>query len=472
MMQWESFYQHAYTRGMQKIRQIKGIACAFHSVMDGIIRITPEILDELFSEEPELKEAAKTGAEGHVPQEILTPADFIQGLFFSLRNGSALQRMIRSEETYIWALHRFGHGQLRLGGTSANMARSLAPLDLPVIIYANPLTEELAGLFGDFDNLKVITKSESGFSLQTPVVAAREKGIFAIHWILEYSADFEYHLDSLIVKPGRANRYIPSWNPRNNQFKMDAGFAEGFFTLAGSISHLLFSGFHILSETYPDGSTCYDVVKPLGDFLKRVCNEAPHIKIHLEMASIGSLAVRESVIQYVFPYIHSIGLNETELPVLCEGLRKQGSIPELSQKPAAWDYAGVIAALMRQTGVERVHFHNLGYYLCMEKNLWGTQEDTRDALLFAAIMAAARAKNGLFSSVNDIAPGLEQPFGENSFAILEETSRHLNQPSITEKGMGTMDEFYLTIIPSRFVKNPLFTVGLGDTISAGAFLTE
>ena len=472
MTLWESYYQHAYTRGIEKIRQIKGIACAFHSVIDGIIRITPAELDELFRLEPELREAAKAGAQGKVPQEILSPADFIQGLFYSLSGGSALQRMIRSADTYEWALRHFDHGQLRLGGTSANMARSLAPLGLPVIIYANPLTEELAGLFGDFANLKVITKTDAGFALQPPQAAAREKGIFAIHWILEYSADFEYQLDTLVIKPGRANRYIPSWNPCNNQFKMNPDFEEGFFTVSDSISHLLFSGFHILSENYPDGSTCEDVVKPLGFFLAKVREKAPHIKIHLEMASIGSFGVREAVIQHIFPFIHSIGLNETELPVLCGNLRQQVRIPDFPAKPGVLDYAGAIAVLMRQTGIERVHFHNLGYYLCMEKNLWGTQEDTRDGLLFAAIMAAARAKNGLFSSIDDIAPGLEQPYGDASFDILEQTARRLNQPAIAENGMGMLDEFYFTLIPSRFVKNPMFTVGLGDTISAGAFLTE
>ncbi|MDX9755782.1 MAG: hypothetical protein RBU29_17590, partial [bacterium] len=100
MNQWETLYQQAYRRGLQKIADLKGVACAFHSVIDGILRITPAILDTLFANQPHLKVAAKRGAQGEIPQEILSPDDFICGLFYSLSRGAACQRMIRAEATY------------------------------------------------------------------------------------------------------------------------------------------------------------------------------------------------------------------------------------------------------------------------------------------------------------------------------------------------------------------------------------
>ncbi|MBD3267495.1 hypothetical protein GF373_12580 [bacterium] len=472
MTHWDSLYQNAYQRGLQKIQALDGIACAFHSVIDGIIRLTPEILDRVFASKPELIEAAKAGHNGTLPEEILTPADFICGLFYSLQKGRALQRMIRSKETYEWALETFGSGELRLGGTSANMARSLVPLGIPTIIYANPLTTDLANLFGEFENLKVITKAGDGFALQTPQEAAREDGVFAIHWILEYTAEFTYDLDGTRVQPGRANRYIPSWNPRNNQFRMDPDFREGFFTLTDSINYLLFSGFHILSEAYPDGSTCEDVIRPLSDFLQQVRRDAPHIKIHLEMACIGSATVRQAMLDHIFPYIHSAGMNETELPLLCDTLRHDCDFPSIPDDPGILDYTASIAHLMDSTGLNRVHFHNLGYYLCIEKEPWETREDTRDALLFAAIMAASRAKNGPFSSIDDIQIGLQQHYDEKGLKMVEALANEMNQPSLAQTGIGNYGEYSFVLIPSKFVQDPIFTVGLGDTISSGALLTE
>ena len=101
-----------------------------------------------------------------------------------------------------------------------------------------------------------------------------------------------------------------------------------------------------------------------------------------------------------------------------------------------------------------------------------TPQDTRDSLLFAAIMAAARAKNGLFHSREDIQPGLEPPISEIGLRETELLAMKIDEPGIAEEGIGTFGSLHLSIIPTKLVPNPLFTVGLGDTISTGALLTE
>ncbi|RJP25386.1 MAG: hypothetical protein C4527_17100 [Candidatus Omnitrophota bacterium] len=469
---WETLYRDAHARGMERLQSIPGVACAFHSVLDGWIRITPSLLHSILDSNAELHKAAMAGCKGEYPCEINTPADFVSGLFHSLYKGAALQLMIRSEETYRWALATFGAGELRLGGTSGNMARSLAPLGIPVTVYANPLTVELAERFGDYDNLRVISQSKDGYRLQKPIDAAFEQGVFAIHWILEYGSDFSMNFGELNVSPNRANRYIPSWNPRNNQFKMEETFANGFVSLIDSYSHLFFSGFHILSDRYPDGSTCDDVIEPLERFLKRIRLVAPSLKIHLEMASIASSKVRESVLNHIAPNVHSIGLNEIELPLLLASLGDKREREILRDVPTALNFCRGMAALKHATGLQRVHFHNFGYYLCLEQPSWSSPESSRDALLFAAIMASARARNGLFTSRDDIAAGLNTPISESGFNQLKILGEALKQPSLSEKGTGTFEQLSLTAIPAKIVENPLFTVGLGDTISSGAFMTE
>lgn len=469
---WETLYKNAYPRGMSRLASLPGVACAFHSVIDGCIRLTPEIILPVLESDPSLKAAALAGCTGDAPLEILSPQDFVRTLFYSLFRGAAAQRMIRSQSTYEWALKTFGPGTLRLGGTSANMARSLVPLGIPVTVYANPLTKELANLFGDFENLSVIARKDGAFARVHPKEAAQEQGVFAIHWIFEYGTDFVIELDGLHIRPHRANRCIPSWNPRNNQFKMDPEFADGFLDLIDSYGFLLFSGFHILSEKYPDGSTCREAIAPLADYLVEIRKRAPGMKIHLELASIASPIVRRAVLDLIVPQVHSIGLNETELPLMLE-LFGPGIVSEfLGDSPTAAHYARAVAFLMQRTGLQRLHFHNLGYYLCLETQPFHTLQDTRDGLLFAAIMAAARARNGLFSSPQDIHAGLDTPIGDIGLEQLKILSNVLNQPSILEEGIGRIEGLPLAAIPTKLVKNPLFTVGLGDTISTGAILTE
>ena len=173
---WEEYYQYAHERGLEKINNLQGAACAFHSVIDGFIHATPDLIQPVLESDPALKKAALDGSRGEPPEEINTPADFIHGLFYSLSRGAALQRMIRSEETYRWALETFGPGELRLGGTSGNMARSLAPLGIPVTVYANPLTVELAELFGDYPNLSVIAEEGGGYCLKTTRAGGERAG--------------------------------------------------------------------------------------------------------------------------------------------------------------------------------------------------------------------------------------------------------------------------------------------------------
>jgi len=468
---WETLYDFAHQRGLEKIRSISGVACAFHSVIDGYIRLTSDIIEPLLQNNPSFKQAAKEGCVGKAPPEILTPEDFIEGMFYSVFRGSALQRMIRSEETYQWVLETFGPGELRLGGTSGNMARALVPLNIPVTVYANPLTQELADLFGDHKTLWVIQQNGEKYVLQSPKQAANEEGIFAIHWIFEYGTDFKMMLDGKRIHPNRANRYIPSWNPRNNQFRMSPQFAEGFLSLIDQYEYLLFSGFHILSESYPDGSTCYDVVRPLGEYIQTVHTKKPELKIHLEMASIGSVEVRKAVFRYILPHVNSVGLNETELPLLLElfGIDMVDDI--LGDAPTSHEYAKACVEILDRTKIERVHFHNLGYYLCVERKPWNSPQDSRDALLFAAIMASARAQNGLFTSPDDIKEGLSTAIGVLGMNEISHLSHELQQPSIAREGIGKINGYHLTTIPTKLVEKPLFTVGLGDTISSGALLT-
>ncbi|MFB3787332.1 MAG: ADP-dependent glucokinase/phosphofructokinase [bacterium] len=468
---WNALYQNAHFAGLEKIKTLPGVACAFHSVIDGFIRLTPATLAAVLGRDPALRQAARAGCLGDVPLEIHTPGDLIAGLFHSLHRGSASQRVIRSEAVHRWIQDNLGPIEYRLGGTSGNMARSLAPLGIPVTVYANPLTVELAELFGDSDHLRVIVPAEGGYALQSPRRAARERGIFAVHWILEYGADFAMDLDGLRIRPGRANRFIPSWNPRNNQFRMDPVFAEGFLALGGDYSHLLFSGFHILSERYPDGSTCDDVIRPLGDFLDTVRARHPRLKIHLELASIASPAIRRAVLDCILPRVHSVGLNETELPLYLDVLEGVDRSRKLRRKSPAAEFLHAMAAFLDTAPVERIHFHNLGYYLSLERAPWHSPESSRDALLFAALMAAARARDGLFSSPDNIAHGWKAPVSDRGLQELRALAERLRQPNLFESGIGTYRSFFCHAVPTRLVEHPLFTVGLGDTISAGAVLT-
>ena len=135
---WETLYQNAVHKNFPALESVPGVIVGFHSTIDGLKRVIPEEIERILSEDPTLEEEVIRRL-GTIPSEIRTPADLLVGLASSLQNGKALQLMIREKATYEWVMQHLGYDEIRMGGTSGNMANSLAPLPLPKILaYANP----------------------------------------------------------------------------------------------------------------------------------------------------------------------------------------------------------------------------------------------------------------------------------------------------------------------------------------------
>ena len=104
---WEQLYDQAYTRGMERISQINGVACAFHSVIDGFIRLTPDLLRPVLERDSTLKQAALAGCKGEPPLEILSPQDFIRFYRGSAPAYDSFKQRIKSlipsvAVSYVW----------------------------------------------------------------------------------------------------------------------------------------------------------------------------------------------------------------------------------------------------------------------------------------------------------------------------------------------------------------------------------
>ena len=77
-------------------------------------------------------------------------------------------------------------------------------------------------------------------------------------------------------------------------------------------------------------------------------------------------------------------------------------------------------------------------------------------------MASTKAALGQISDIDDLETGLEIPHNKHG-KVLKEIVEKLSK----EK---ELEEYRIILVPSRIVENPKSTVGLGDTISAGAFV--
>ncbi len=365
-----------------------------------------------------------------------------------------------------------GYDELRLGGTSANMGSILSHIGLPmVIVYANPLTRELAQLFPNNDNLYVFTRKGDRIKLKHPEDAWRDEGIFAVHWIFDFPAGLKVNVGDITFTTPRANRFIAAWNPINNKLQLDPVFIEGILEKSEQISHFLLSGYHIISEKYPDGTTFRDYIMPTIDFVQQLKIANEKMKIHLEFASISSSVIRKLLVNELLPQVDSVGMNEIELASLMNDLGEDEIANNIMNDNIEGFFAGAYK-LVKKTGIRRFHGHNLGYYLLISHKDYATKETAKEALFFAATVAASRTKDGYLTQDN-WRSGLEVPIREKDLKKIHKLDKYLLNNGY-KKSMDLVwesNEIYVIAIPTRVVDSPVLTVGLGDTISASAFLT-
>lgn len=203
---------------------------------------------------------------------------------------------------------------------------------------------------------------------------------------------------------------------------------------------------------------------PTVDFLKNVRMKYPNLKLHLEFGSIQSDQVRSEVIRSVLPTVHSLGLNEVELVAVFRALGDQETAIKLEESNRINVYIDVLRLLIQITGISRIHFHHLGYYISVISKQYSPIQE-RDALISASMVALNRATTGQVS--ND----LSKLKIVNDFGFENGIMEQLNNFSESE-GFSTYDDYHIIVVPTKINPKPIFTVSLGDTISSIAFLLQ
>ncbi len=432
-------YKHSIDWALDKAQNSATIALGFHSVVDGMVRFEPNGVEYEMSSIDIPKDLNST------PTSIKTKEDFFRGLAFSFVNGKALQIMIDSKEVYNWIMKKFGSGKPQLGGTSANMAKTLSQFPFPkILVYVYPLTQELIDLFPNSDNLFTIHENE----IKHLKDIEAEKGIKAIHWIFEFFQGQKIKIKGKEYTCPRSNRFIASWNPVNSRLEIKEPFRSYVINHAEEISRFLVSGFHIMRENYPNGESVRERMKDLKKFMEDMRRENPRLFFHLEFASIRRDGVRKSVERILFPISDSLGTNEVELSWIAQDLSLKAN-PVQIQKGDVNEITKVLLSL-REMGLKRVHFHTLGFYLLgFDEDFYDVGEE-KNALAFAALAAAQRARDGHLNT-------------ERIKEILRIPTSNLDYRE------WKSDKTHFILLPTKVIKNQKISVGLGDTISSLGF---
>ncbi|MDD3248651.1 MAG: ADP-specific phosphofructokinase [Methanosarcina sp.] len=474
--EWEQRHKEAFYDAKEALPYLDGMFVAYNSNIDAIRHLTEEDLPKIVGlfDEAEVQDRVAV-----YPREIAEPLDFVARLLISMREGKAAEVPAYTTDTHEWLKEHLGFDYARMGGQAGIISNLLARLELKkVVAYVPWLSEEQAEYFAATGNILHPMVENGNVFLKPPREAFKPEIGSKVNWIFEYSKDLKVTCAGSTFKVPRDNRLIISSRPKWLRLDMDKQIYDHLDILL-PIDGAMLSGYQMIKEEYEDGSTYKDYVEHSVKVIEKLKSLNPELRIHVELTSIQNRLIRKAILtEIVARHVHSLGLDTVEVANALNVLGYEElsySVIKKGENGIMSLYQGAVQ-LMKDLDLERVHVHSLGFYICiLAKGHPLTLKEHRDSLLFSSVLAAAQALNGKIENLTEAEAGLEVPVSATGLEDLENfqlycTGRKLCTSDEFEYGYIYGPDHDAILIPSKVVDRPKATVGIGDTISAGAFV--
>ena len=435
------------------------IYTAYNTNVDAIVYLTGETVQRLIDEFG--AEAVRRRMEEY-PRQINEPIDFVARLVHALKTGKPMAVPLVNEELHAWFDSHFRYDVERMGGQAGIIANLLANLDFRrVLVYTPHLAKKQAMMFVDKPNLLYPVVGDGKLVFKHPLEAYRDGDPIKVNRIFEFRAGTTFKLGDETITVPFSGRFIVSARFESIRIYTEPELKPFLPEIGEMVDGAILSGYQGIKLRYSDGKDANHYLREAKKDILLLKREKD-VKVHLEFASIQNRELRKKVIYNLFPLVDSVGMDESEIAYVLNAL----GYPKLSDRIFTYNriedtvLGGKI--LIDEMNLEILQIHTIYYimYITHADNPL-SEEELRSSLELATTLAAARASLGEIRFPEDFKVGLNVPYNERGEYVklrFEEAKRKLRTR-----------EYKVVIIPTRLVKNPVSTVGLGDTISAGAF---
>jgi len=447
------------------------VFAAFNANVDMVINVRPEDVAAITAAHPEL-----LGQKHHrVPgRPVSTPAQFLTLLEECLEAGKSYYDVVQAELGE-WFLQYFPEHTEAMGGQAGIIANQMAALGAQAYVYNPVLSELQAEMYDPRVRFPVL---EQGRLQWVPIREGVNSTWTKVNYIFEYPKDAVYQFGDRTVTTVRANRVI--LGTRNPLAAM--GFSEEIEPYLPEVGAAVDVGF---MAGYHHGRI-EGRADTLEEFLElslrqhsALKSQNPELKLHYEYVPMTASVEEEVLLRTLVPRFDSFGINETEIIRVLDALGFEEEAGEIARNERSFSlYQGALA-LWRELGVQRMHLHNLGYYIIIiAKPYHVSPEDVRRACLFASAVNAVKAKQGGAVPYDAVAQMADIPLSSIGFTQLEcfaEEAGAAGYPveeDFVRTGIMEAEDHIMILVPAHVVPNPVSTVGMGDTVSSSAFAAE
>ena len=475
---------------MNLVKNARGVFVGYNACIDFLEYLEHQSLEQIYKEEisgETLKKNSKYDKYEY-PKSISSKDDFLLSLIKAISSGKAKQIPIYDRhEIFPWFNKIFAEAdEHRMGGQSGIIANLLAELGVNTIVYIPNLSYDQARRFRNQNILFPLKSEDLGvINLRNITKCGQESAITKTNWIFEYEEGLNFPIERLIefITAPRSNRLIIADRPKG----LMPGFSEELESylpeLGSFVDRALLSGYQYLTK-----DNVVDWMTREQKFLKSFSSRNPHLRLHLEFASISDEFVRKTIIQKLDGYVHSLGCNEVELATILHDLGEfEAENAILNDESIENIYTGM-NIVKKRLKIKRFHMHTLSYHIMLldpdySKDV--TIESALNGVLYSAMIGTAKTLVGEFTSRNikefEIELATQFPVSYTGVKNLEKLALKLKSDGeiadvkdFMTNGIIKTEKLWKFVIPTQVTpaEQVKSTVGLGDSISSTAFVFD
>ena len=347
---------------------------------------------------------------------------------------------------------------LRLGGNAGIAADALSNLGASLVIpsVACPSRKQVDLFSGE--RIRIPVYKDGDISLLKPgdAVSCEED---ALHYVFDFKKGDTVTLCGKTISVPNNNRIIATYDPKNISLYMDDAFMEYSLAHIKEMDGALISGFHLLRNTYPDGSTYIDCLQPILDHLKRWKSVNPDLRIHFESGDFLDSGITDFIITRISDVVDSIGMNEEEF-LKGDADTSARNIIERSVKS------------IDELGILRLCIHTRDFIVSVFDPAYIDARSEIDALNFGASASGALAIAGHADIASAHAAIMNLQPNDAGVRECASVQEYFHGEQIDGGVHLQLNGYTVCVAPSLHCESPVTTVGMGDTMTAGVFLRE